>query len=86
MGGMKVGGARARNPATGSPDIMAIKDGRFYAIEVKTATGKVSVHQYEWLQKAHDYGAVSIVVRSLEDLITCLRHVPADNFPFAVRQ
>lgn len=90
MQGMKVGGAKVKNPAAGSPDIMAIKDGKFYAIEVKTPIGKVSPHQYEWLNKAHQHGAIAMVVRSLEDLVTCLDKMPDDyklsQFPFALRQ
>lgn len=88
--GMKVGGGTAKNPAAGSPDIMAIKEGLFFAIEVKTATGKVSAHQYAWLQKAHHHGAISMVVRSLDDLITYLDKIPCSDklsqFPFALRQ
>lgn len=90
MGGMKVGGAKVKNPAAGSPDLMAIKDGKFYAIEVKTATGKVSEHQYKWLMKAHQHGAIAMVVRSLDDLITCLDKMPDQlkmaQFPFALQQ
>lgn len=84
------GRGRATNPAAGSPDIMAIKNGLFYAIEVKTPTGKVSKHQYGWLEKAHKHGAIAMVVRSLDDLITCLDKMPDElkmaHFPFALRQ
>lgn len=74
--GMRVGGRAAKNPAAGSPDILAIKDGKFYCIEVKTPTGKLSENQYKWLQKASSHGAVSMVVKSLDDLIYCLNKMP----------
>lgn len=74
--GMRVSGAIIRNPAAGSADIFAIKQGRFYCIEVKTPKGKLSQNQYIWLQKAHKYGAISIVVKSLDDLIYCLNKIP----------
>ena len=67
--GMRVGGRTVKSPAAGSPDILAIKDGKFYCIEVKTPKGKLAEHQFIWLKKAHKHGAISMVVRSLDDLI-----------------
>lgn len=60
------GVAKSRNK--GAPDIMAIKAGVFYAIEVKKPTGVLSSDQIDWLQRADDHGAVSIVARSVEEL------------------
>ena len=80
--GVKVGRSRIANPAAGSPDILAIKGGKIFCIEVKTPTGKLSPHQYTWLEKAHKHGAVSMVVRSVEDLQYCLEALPANKVPF----
>lgn len=66
------GGMRTKNPNAGSPDIMAIKEGRFYAIEVKTKTGKLDNHQRQWLINARSQGAITMCVRSLDDLIKIL--------------
>jgi len=75
--GMRVGGGKTvKNPAAGSPDILAIKGGKFYCIEVKTPKGKLSERQYIWLQRAHKHGAISMVVKSLDDLIYCINNVP----------
>lgn len=86
---VKISGGSANNPAKGSPDIFAIKQGTFYAIEVKTPIGKVSQIQRTWLQTAKDHGAVSMVVRSIEELIQFLdlfRDNPncLQNFPFEI--
>ena len=78
--GMRIGGKVAKNPAAGSPDILAIKDGKIFCIEVKTPTGKVAEHQYKWLKKAEAHGAISMVVRSLEDLEYCLAHYDKTRF------
>ena len=48
---------------------MALKGGQFYAIEVKTKTGKISNDQLQWLRNASNNGAVSMVVRSLNDVL-----------------
>ena len=74
--GMRVGGRTVKNPAAGSPDILAIKGGKFYCIEVKTPKGKLAEHQLTWLKKAQNHGAISMVVRSLDDLIYCLDNAP----------
>lgn len=52
----------------GMPDILAVRDGRFYAIEVKTLTGRVSPEQKEMIRKLNDYGAVAFIARSLDEL------------------
>jgi hypothetical protein len=80
---VKMTGARAPNPAKGSSDIFAIKQSLFYAIEVKTPTGKVSSDQYTWLRKASQYGAIAMVVRSVEELQGFLKLV--QNNPKSLR-
>ena len=52
----------------GTPDILACIDGRFLAIEVKTATGKVSVLQQIQIDRIHAAGGLALVARSWEDV------------------
>lgn len=52
----------------GLPDIMAIKDGKAYGLEVKAKYGKLSEFQEEIKNKFHKAGAVYCVVRSIEDV------------------
>lgn len=64
------GMAKSRNK--GSPDIMAIKDGKFYGIEIKKPNGVLSKDQIEWLERATNHGAISIVARSVEEMADLL--------------
>ena len=73
QGVMMGGGKRARSTNTGSPDIMALKNGIFYGIEVKTSTGKVATHQQAWLALASLHGARCFVARSLQCTIDTLK-------------
>jgi hypothetical protein len=58
------------NPAKGSPDILAVKEGIFYGIEVKKRGNRLSPHQRDWHEKAQRIGgAVCLVVYSQQDLI-----------------
>lgn len=56
----------------GTSDIMAIHLGKFMAIEVKSATGKVSPAQKEFLEKVGKAGGIPIVARCLEDVANIL--------------
>jgi len=53
----------------GLPDIFALKNGRFFVIEVKGKGDKLSIEQENWIAKMTYYGAVAIVAKSLEDVI-----------------
>lgn len=54
----------------GSSDIIACsKDGRFIAIECKSATGKLTSHQSDFLRKINNNNGTAIVARSVDDLI-----------------
>ena len=74
--GVMVGGRRrVANPNAGAPDLLACWNGRLICIEVKTAKGKVDLHQLDWLGKASRAGALTLIARSLDDVITFLeRH------------
>lgn len=56
----------------GIPDIIACVDGRLYAFEVKTETGKTTALQEATLRKIRVCGGKAFVVRSLHDVKTIL--------------
>ncbi len=67
-----------KNPARGMPDIMGLLkngSGRLFAIEVKTATGKVSPHQKDRLTALNENGAVAFVARDLDTVIKILKEI-----------
>jgi Holliday junction resolvase len=54
---------------SGVPDIIALNDkGRFIAIEVKTAEGRIRPEQKELINKINELNGVAFVCRSLSDL------------------
>jgi len=60
---------RCKNPMAGHPDIAGVLEGgRYFVIEVKTATGKVSPIQRQWLNELNHVGALTCVARCLEDV------------------
>jgi len=52
--------------AVGSADLVGLRrrDGRFVALEVKAATGRVSPAQEAWLARVRECGGIAGVVRS----------------------
>lgn len=52
----------------GIPDIIACVDGRFYAFEVKTATGKPTVLQEATIQKIRNAKGQAFIVRSVDEV------------------
>lgn len=61
-------GARvAYGLAPGSADLIGCLDGRFIALEVKTATGRVATAQTQWLDLVRRFGGFAAVVRSVDD-------------------
>jgi len=72
-GAVKVGTPEAsryvRYGRKGSSDILGIlDDGRFLAIEVKSAKGKATPEQVEFLADITKRGGVAFVARSIEDI------------------
>lgn len=55
--------------AVGSSDIFALKEGKFYAIEVKTDKGIVSEEQQNFLENIALNDGIPVVARSLDDII-----------------
>ena len=61
-------GARVRyGLAVGSADLIGCLDGRFIALEVKTAAGRASPEQRLWLDLVRRNGGFAAVVRSVEE-------------------
>jgi hypothetical protein len=56
----------------GVADIIAIIDGQFIAIEVKSASGRLSEHQKRFMFEVMRHGGRAIVARSVEDVATQL--------------
>lgn len=53
----------------GTSDILGIlKDGRFLAIEVKSAKGVVSQEQKDFIKNINDNGGKAFVARSIDDV------------------
>ena len=67
-------GGFVRFGQVGSPDIMGIFGplGRFVAIEVKTAKGKLSPAQETWLHESKLLGAIAGVCRSIEEALALI--------------
>lgn len=54
---------------TGVPDIILIKDGKFWGLEVKRPKGKQSPNQMEFEERCKKAGGEYHVVTGLEDII-----------------
>lgn len=52
----------------GIPDIIACVDGRFFAFEVKTTTGKATPLQETTIRKILASGGTAVVVRSVDEV------------------
>ena len=61
-----------KNPLKGFPDIAGVlkrrDKGRFFAIELKTAKGRLSPEQTYWQMALAETGAAVAVIRSIDDL------------------
>lgn len=58
----------------GFSDLIAVKDGRIYFLEVKTETGKASKEQLNFLAVMRDrYGCVAEIVRSADDAVRVVK-------------
>ncbi len=58
----------------GFSDLMAVKDGKVYFLEVKTDKGKASKEQLNFLAVMRDrYGCVTAIVRSVEDAVNAVK-------------
>ena len=62
-----------RYGTAGIPDIIACVEGRFFAFEVKTESGKVTPLQAATIQKILAAGGMAAVVRSVDEVRAILR-------------
>lgn len=62
----------------GIPDIIACVDGRFYAFEVKTETGKPTKLQEAAIRKILNAGGVAVIVRSVDE-VRAVMEAPCDK-------
>lgn len=62
----------------GIPDIIACVDGRFYAFEVKTETGKPTKLQEAAIRKILKAGGVAVIVRSVDE-VRAVMDAPRDE-------
>lgn len=53
---------------SGIPDLLILKEGRLYAIELKSSVGKVSIIQEFTLRMMKKHGALTGICRSLEEV------------------
>ena len=59
--------------AAGIPDIIACVNSRFFAFEVKTASGKATQLQQATIRKILAAGGTALVVRSVDEVRDALR-------------
>lgn len=67
--GVKYTGGRGKNPSAGIPDLLAIKNGKYVWIEVKTPKGKLSKSQEDMHLKLEYHGCTLIVATSVDDIL-----------------
>jgi len=75
---LKKGGTQwASNPLKGFPDIAGIlkkgQPGKFWALELKTPTGRLSFEQQAWLERLTAAGASAAVVTNLVEVAKFFR-------------
>lgn len=58
----------------GSADLVGLiaPSGRFFALEVKTSTGRVRPEQVRWLAAVRRFGGFGCVVRSVEEALAAI--------------
>lgn len=61
--------------APGSADLVGIlaPSGRWFCLEVKTATGKPTDEQLRWMRMVRRFGAFACVVRSIDEAAAALK-------------
>lgn len=68
-GGLCYGRDKYAATQRGTPDIFAWQNGKAYAFELKSPTGKVSPEQGEWIEKFKKAGGLGYVIRSVSELV-----------------
>lgn len=57
---------------SGVPDVIAIKEGQVYALELKTENGRPTEQQFKVIEEMRDAGAMACIVYGLDRAIACL--------------
>jgi hypothetical protein len=60
---------RSKFSEKGSSDILGIWNQKMLCIEVKSAKGRVSPEQQQFLQQMANLGAICLIARSLQDVV-----------------
>lgn len=60
--------SRSKYLINGVSDILGVYQGRFVAIEVKTAKGRVSENQKRFIDNINKHGGLAFVARSVADV------------------
>jgi len=74
--------AKREGLATGFPDVMALARGKVAFLEFKSAAGRLSRQQEEWLDRLHGMGFPCGVFRDADKAVEFLR---GNGFPFIGR-
>lgn len=78
---------KSRFTRAGVADILGIVSGRVLAIEVKSATGRISPEQRVFIRCIQEAGGIAFVARSVEQVAVELgKHVPEFDATNQVRQ
>lgn len=70
---------RSKYQLNGVSDIIGIYRGKPVFLEVKTDKGKMSQAQKDFLDRAKQCGAITGVVRSIDDALLALKQVDSDT-------
>tara|TARA_Y100000114_G_scaffold35823_2_gene31361 strand:- start:1369 stop:1740 length:372 start_codon:yes stop_codon:yes gene_type:complete len=60
--------AKSKHIINGVSDILGVMNGRFIAIEVKSAKGRLSEAQKDFIHEVKQNGGIAFVARSLQDV------------------
>lgn len=74
--------AKREGMAAGFPDMMALAPGKVAFLEFKSAKGRISDNQGEWLDRLHEMGFPCGVFRDADKAVEFLR---GHRFPFIGR-
>lgn len=78
-GGVFFGRDRYARQQNGVADILAWKGGKAYAIELKSAVGRLRPEQKAWLDRFTEEGGIAFVARSLDDVLRVLDPIGVKN-------
>lgn len=75
------GKASGKSSCIGFPDLCGLtKDGRFWAVELKTNAGRLRPAQVVWLDRLADSGALVRVIRSIGEFAAFVSYLKSPDF------